>query len=164
MTHWHSSRRRAAGAGRQGGVSLVEVLVATVVLSLGLLGLAGLQASGLRVGQSSIYRSQAAQLAYDIVERMRVNVANAEEYEIALDAAAPSGSSVAAHDLQDWRQRLRSLPSGTGSVAVNGTQATVVVQWDDARGGGTLRGSSGDDAARQALRTAQFALTVQLAN
>ena len=73
----------------QAGVSLVEVLVAVVVLSIGLLGLAGLQASGIRVGQSSIYRSQAAQLAYDMVDRMRVNVASAGSYGIGLADATP---------------------------------------------------------------------------
>jgi type IV pilus assembly protein PilV len=149
-------------AGRQAGVSLVEVLVASVVLSIGLLGLAGLQASGLRAGQSSIHRSQAAQLAYDIVERIRVNVPDAAGYALALDEE-PEGTSVAARDLQDWRLRLRSLPSGTGSVVVDGTQVAVIVQWDDSRGAGALR-EAGDDSARQALSSAQFALTVQLSN
>jgi type IV pilus assembly protein PilV len=149
---------------RQRGVSLVEVLVASVVLSIGLLGLAGLQASGLRVGQSSIYRSQAAQLAYDIVERMRVNLANADDYVLALDAAPPGGNSVAERDLRDWRLRLQALPAGTGSVARDGSTVTVVVQWDDARGASALRGSAEDDAAHVALRTAQFQLSSRLAN
>jgi type IV pilus assembly protein PilV len=151
----------AVTTGRQRGVSLVEVLVASVVLSIGLLGLAGLQASGLRVGQSSIQRGQAAQLAYDIVERMRVNAAGASSYELALNSAAPEGTSVAARDLQDWRARLRVLPAGTGSIDVNGRQVTVVVQWDDSRGAGALRG---DDSAREAFRTAQFQLDAQLGN
>lgn len=149
---------------RQLGVSLVEVLVATVVLSIGLLGLAGLQASGMRVGQSSIHRSQAAQLAYDMVERMRVNVADAADYSLALSDAAPEGTSRAQRDLRDWRLRLRSLPGGTGSVAPNGSAVTVVVQWDDTRGAGVLRGSSGDDAARASMQTSQFQITAQLAN
>lgn len=158
------SESAAAWMGWQRGVSLVEVLVASVVLSIGLLGLAGLQASGLRVGQSSIHRSQAAQLAYDIVERMRVNSVGAAGYEIALNADAPDGTSVAARDLQDWRRRLRALPAGTGSIAVDGTQVTVIVQWDDARGAGALRGDGADEAAREALRAAQFQLVAQLGN
>ena len=137
----------------------MEVLVASVVLSIGLLGLAGLQASGLRVGQSSIHRGQAAQLAYDIVERMRVNAASAESYGLELNDAAPEGDSVAARDLRDWRIRLRLLPAGTGSIDVNGRQVTVVVQWDDARGAG-----SSEATAREALRTAQFQLEAQLGN
>ena len=159
-----SAHSVARSLGAQCGVSLVEVLVATVVLSIGLLGLAGLQAGGMRVGQSSIHRSQAAQLAYDMVERMRVNVANADDYVLTLADAAPSGTSRAQRDLQDWRLRLRSLPGGTGSVTVNGAEVTVVVQWDDTRGAGVLRGTTADDAARTALQTSQFQITAQLAN
>jgi type IV pilus assembly protein PilV len=129
-----------------------------------LLGLAGLQASGLRVGQSSIHRSQAAQLAYDMVERMRVNFAHAAAYDLALNEDAPSGTTLAERDLLDWRLRLRSLPGGTGSVAVDGPQVTVVVQWDDRRGAGVLRGSSADDAALATLQAAQFQITAQLAD
>jgi len=136
--------------------------VASVVLSIGLLGLAGLQASGLRVGQSSIHRGLAGQMAYDIVERMRVNAASASDYEIAIESSAPEGTSIAARDLQDWRARLRALPAGTGSVEVNGSEATVVVQWDDARGAGVLRDEGEDGAARELLRTAQFRLTARL--
>lgn len=137
------------------GVSLIEVLVAIVVLSIGLLGLAGLQASGMRVGQSSIHRTQAAQMAYDIVDRMRVNLPNAADYDIALTAAAPAvntcAGAVACLDLADWRGRLEAMmPAGTGSVAVNGSEVAVVVQWDDSRGAA-------------AASTAQFRLTAQLA-
>ncbi len=153
-----------AGPRRHAGVSLIEVLVAIVLLSLGLLGLAGLQASGVRVSQSSIHRSQAAQLAHDMIERMRANAVNASAYRIALGEAAPDCSGVAACDLRDWRLRLQSLPAGTGAVTVNGWQATVLVQWDDARGAGVLRGSAADDEARSALQTMQFEITAQLAN
>jgi len=50
---------------RQRGMTLIEILVAIVVLSVGLLGLAGLQLKGLQVNQGSIYRWQAAMLAED---------------------------------------------------------------------------------------------------
>lgn len=152
------------GRWQQRGVSLVEVLVASVVLSVGLLGLAGLQASGLRVGQSSIHRAQAAQLAYDVIERVRVNIANADAYSLALDEPPGEGTSVAARDLQDWRLRLRSLPNGVGSIAINGAEITVVVQWDDTRGAGSLREGDSEKQARTALRTSQFELVVRLTN
>ena len=162
-------KHRIAPAGikagrRQSGVSMVEVLVTTVVTSIGLLGLAGLQASGMRVEQGSIHRGQAAQLAYDMVDRMRANVASADDYALALGAATPEGTTRAERDLQDWRLRLRSLPAGTGSVALNGNAVTVVVQWDDSRGAGVLRGTESDDAARLAQQAAQFSITAQLAN
>lgn len=55
------------------GFTLVEVLVAVVILSVGLLGLAGLQATSLRSNHSGYMRSQATILAYDLVDRMRAN-------------------------------------------------------------------------------------------
>ena len=149
---------------RQAGLSLVEVLVALVLLSIGLLGLAGLQASGMRVGQGSIHRSQAAQLAHDMLERLRANVAHAGAYNLDLNDAAPDCSGVAACDLRDWRLRLQALPAGTGAVTVSGSQATVLVQWDDSRGAGVLRGSAADDAARTSLLATRLQITAQLAN
>jgi type IV pilus assembly protein PilV len=149
---------------RQEGLSLIEVLVAVVLLSIGLLGLAGLQASGMRVGQSSIHRSQAAQLAHDMIERMRADVADAGAYELELGAAAPPCAGVASCALRDWRLRLRVLPAGTGAVTVNGQQVTVLVQWDDSRGAGVLRGSAAADEARASLRTTQFRISATLAN
>ncbi|NOS87695.1 MAG: type IV pilus modification protein PilV [Methylococcaceae bacterium] len=55
------------------GFTLIEVLVAMVVLSIGLLGLAGLQATSLKSNQSAYHRSQATQLAYEMADRMRAN-------------------------------------------------------------------------------------------
>lgn len=55
------------------GFTLIEVLVTVVVVSIGLLGLAGLQINGLRANVSSEARSKATLLASDIIERMRAN-------------------------------------------------------------------------------------------
>ncbi|MDQ7072937.1 MAG: type IV pilus modification protein PilV [Gammaproteobacteria bacterium] len=55
------------------GFTLVEVLVTVVILSLGLLGLAGLQLSSLRDNTSAEQRGKAAQLVYDMVDRMRTS-------------------------------------------------------------------------------------------
>ncbi len=55
------------------GFTLIEVLVTIVVVSIGLLGLAGLQINGLRANMSSETRSKATMLANDIIERMRAN-------------------------------------------------------------------------------------------
>lgn len=83
---------------RQYGFTLVEAMVAMLVLSIGLLGLAGLQASGLRSSQGAYARSQAVVLAYDIAERIRANPAetdttagtNSSAYNIAM-GTQPSG-------------------------------------------------------------------------
>ena len=57
----------------QSGFTLIEVLITVLVVSIGLLGLAGLQISGLRANMGSEVRSNAAILANNIAERMRAN-------------------------------------------------------------------------------------------
>lgn len=64
----------------QGGTSLLEVLIAVVILSIGLLGLAGLQVASLRVNQGAMQRSQATILAYDMLDRMRSDVAFVQNF------------------------------------------------------------------------------------
>ncbi len=131
---------QSAAARRQAGAGLVEVLVAVVVLSIGLLGIAGMQLVSLRNNHSAWLRSEATVRAYDIMERMRANreQALAGGYDMALGAAAPSGSTIRDLDLQEWKQDLTVLPSGDGAVArivtPEQTLFTVTVQWDDSRG------------------------------
>lgn len=93
-------RRPPSPSADQRGATLIEVLVAMLVLSIGLLGLAGMQMTALKSNQSAYYRSQATVLAYDIIDRMRANRADALNgvYDIALQNQAcdpdlsPSGS------------------------------------------------------------------------
>lgn len=132
------SRVRVAAGMR--GFSLIEVLVSIVILSIGLLSVASLQISGLRVGQSSFYRAQAAQLATDMADRLRANLGAARTCELALTDATPtSPTTTCQRDLTEWRNRLRALPGGNGSVEPDLAQniVTITVQWDDSRGGGT---------------------------
>jgi type IV pilus assembly protein PilV len=126
---------------RQSGFTLLEVLIAIVVLSIGLLGLAGIMASSMRNNQSATHRTQASVLAYDIIDRMRANraAARAGGYNSAMSAGvcaagAPAGT-VQAQDVAGWRRQLAcALPEGKGSIAVAGGKAAVVIQWNDSRG------------------------------
>lgn len=128
----------------QRGFTLIEIMVAVVVLAIGLLGLAGLQATSLRFNSSAYLRSQATNLAYDIADRMRVNAVAARggAYDgVALQNTPPAcavvglAGTVANQDIQAWRNALTcTLPLGTGSIARNGRVFTITVQWDDSRG------------------------------
>lgn len=129
---------------RQQGFTLLEVLVAMVIVSIGLVGLAGLMMTSAKNNQSAYQRSQASWMAYDIIDRMRSNLtlAKSSAYNVAL-GSSPSGSTIAFTDLTQWKQQLSTaLPTGDGSVAVQGSLATVVVRWNDSRGLGTNSGGT----------------------
>jgi type IV pilus assembly protein PilV len=129
------------------GLSLIEVLITLLILSVGLLGMAGLQAMSLKNNNSAYHRTQANALAYDIVDSMRSNrdLALNGAYNMSVDPAilasapcAPSGSGNPKNDLAIWCANLwLLLPSGTGGVTC--TNATsiceVIVAWDDDRRG-----------------------------
>lgn len=126
------------------GLTLVEILVALLILSIGLLGLAGLQTLSLTFNTSAYYRTQATALAYGLADRMRANrpAALAGDYDAALldpapDCAAPNlDGSVPQDDIAIWRMALACrLPLGNGSVTRNGNEFTLSVQWDDDRDG-----------------------------
>jgi type IV pilus assembly protein PilV len=140
---------------RERGMTLVEALVALVVLSVGLLGVAGLQMSSLRNNHNAHLRSQATALAYDIMDRMRANrvAARAGEYNVAL-AGTIAGATLAATDVNAWRAALAAtLPAGNGAVnLVAGTnQVTITIQWSER----VIEGSNEN-------ATVQFVTTTQL--
>ncbi len=62
------------------GFTLVEVLVALVVIAVGMLGIAGLYVESLRAGRTSILRTNAIMLAGDMAERIRANPNAAADY------------------------------------------------------------------------------------
>ena len=64
----------------QGGFSLIEIMIAILVLAIGLLGFAMLQTMNLRFTQSANYRTQATNLAYDLLDQMRANRHDADDY------------------------------------------------------------------------------------
>ena len=142
---------------------MIEVLVSALILSVGLVGVAGLQALSLRANQSAYMRSQASALAYDLADRMRTNVAGAAAGFYAPAQAAqhtscstPTGCTPqqsAQNDIAEWNAALaRNLPMGGGFVCIDstphdgsspgdpqcdgaGTQTSVKIWWDDNRDG-----------------------------
>lgn len=121
---------------RQQGFTLLEVLVSMLIVSIGLLGLAGLTTTSLQNNQSAYQRSQATWLAYDMLDRMRANraVAVTGSYDTAF-STVPSGSTTAAQDLTQWKNTLAAaMPGGQGSIGRANGLVTVTIRWDDSRG------------------------------
>lgn len=134
--------RPLAACRPSGGFTLLEVLIALLILSVGLLGIAGLQLTGLRSNHSAYLRSQATILAYDLLDRLRANRAQAQSggYNITIAGASDlpsiSGSPTqAATDLNAWGSDLLALlPAAQASVAVAADNTVnVSVSWDDSR-------------------------------
>lgn len=131
------------------GFTLIEVLVTLLVLAVGLLGLAALQATGLRYNQSAYLRSQASIYAYSIIDSMRANRDSAESAGYNTDfgsTIAPvdcvnnvcSEGQMAGYDLGQWKDLLsENLPNGDGKItvasSVGGTIVTISIRWSDSR-------------------------------
>lgn len=144
------------------GFTLIEVMVAMVILAIGLLGMATLMTQSLQSSESAYSRGQATVLAYDIIDRMRANkvldpakpfqiyrvshATLANSYTLANPAACPNavcpadceGTQKATSDLTQWCATLNaSLPNllQTTSITRNGTNGyTVRVDWSEPGG------------------------------
>lgn len=152
------------------GFTLIEVLIALVILAVGLLGVAALMMTSLQSNQGAFQRSQASLLAYDIVERMRANRAQAtssNSYALATtttSVTAPScepcsPAQMAQIDISNWRAELgRSLPGATASItrSVAGSVSSyqISIFWEDA--GNALTRTNGSTV------TPSFSLRVDL--
>ena len=141
--------RRAAGFSC--GFSMIEVLVTMLIISLALLGTAGLQAYSMRLNQSGQFRTQAVFLVADLAERMEANKAGAVagNYVLANSSAANASSTacldaacvpaaLANFDLSQWQNAVAStLPQSSWTVTqiVSGNPSTydIVVSWVDRR-------------------------------
>lgn len=144
------------------GFSMIELLVALMVLSIGMLGIAALMVTSMRNAQSANQRTQAVNLAYEITDVIRANLNNAMYYHsvgfndpatACTQATRPASTYPVASesyqlDLQRWARDLcYQLPNGRGNVTVTPSTAVVAatgapyktyaiavsVCWDDVR-------------------------------
>jgi type IV pilus assembly protein PilV len=138
------------------GLTLIEVLVAILVMAIGLVGMAALQASTLKYQQGTVQRAKLAGLVSDFAERVRSNPTQApgmvvsspyllsQTWETAsgktsfpvtgcADADACTPADYAARDLAEWQQKVRdALPRGSAAVLASGNQGlNVVLMWSD---------------------------------
>ncbi len=140
---------------KQHGFTLVEVMVALVIFTISLLGLAGLQAAALRDNHLANQNTIATQLAEDMAERIRANPAGVSSGDYNAISAKPgaqdcygsscTSSQIAQMDAYQWFTAIQNLlPSGTGTVTANGDQFVITVMWDQERTGATGTSCSGD--------------------
>jgi len=154
---------------RQRGVSLIESLVAMLILALGVLGLAGLQAGTLAQARHANARAAAVQMANDLLERMQLNpmvravptgrASYQIDWGVHVDDAPDcqsgpcTGAQLARHDLSRWKRSWQTaLPGADARVFVSRTdprQLGVMLGWADAGttpfGQPPLPAAEGDD-------------------
>lgn len=148
-----SDNRRGSRAARraapQAGFSMIEVLVTLLIISLALLGTAGLQAYAMRMNQGGQFRTQAVFLVADLAERIEANkpAAVAGSYQVGNTnvAAAPSTvcvdaacgpTALAGFDLAQWENAVvAALPQSSWTIAHDGPANpityTITVGWVD---------------------------------
>ena len=115
----------------QRGFTLIEILVAFLILSVGLIGLAGLQLTGVKNTREAYHRTQATVLAADIMDRMRANLEQAEgagyngvvSGEVVTSCFASGGcnaADMAKNDIAEWRNAVaNTLPAGDAIVCLD---------------------------------------------
>lgn len=128
----------------QRGVSMIEVMVAILITSLGVLAMAGLLATSARFGKTAEFRSVSTLLAADIADRIRANKDGLVSYGLSnttLATAAPSevtcaapgvctAAEIAAIDLAEWEAALfKNLPSGTGHINLSDAANRMLDIW-----------------------------------
>jgi len=129
------SLKNSHSKSNQRGVTMIEVLIAVVVLSLGLLGMAALQGVSIQTNQSANFRTQATLLGQQLTDSIRSNrvnvspagvvTSNLANYNKALAAAIPSGNPVIRMQLQTFNEQLlKVLPTAQFSIAVTAANRT----------------------------------------
>lgn len=132
----------------QRGATLIEILVAVLILSFGLLGMAALQTRALQGNQSSLNRSQAVMLNNSMLDAMRIDRESAKGgtynmTDVCGPAGIGSGTSLADNNRRDWLTAARDNMGGSDDSPICGTISCTVnyvcsvkLTWDDSKSGG----------------------------
>ncbi len=132
----------------QQGVSLIESMIALIVISVGLLGIAALQLTAMSQNSSALNHSQAVWIAYDISDRVRANSGNGQfnayagidtnnSYNQDCLSQACTPQQMMTADAADWITMMNTLPGGRGMITNTATGLRVTVMWDDEGTGAT---------------------------
>ena len=168
-----------AATRRQRGISLIESLVAIVVMALGILGILGVQMRTLTDTSTTVRRAQAIRLIDDLSERMRVNpnaLLSIKDFESgysqkgstltasSCDSAACTSAEQVKYDLKQWKTTVeQTLPGGQASIFLapgetaeaNRRQLGVIIAWRENERAGTKT----DDIDASKFRAADGAFT-----
>jgi type IV pilus assembly protein PilV len=130
------ARVKAMSKQRQQGATMIEVLISILLLVFGMMGLAALQGAAIKSTGSSFSRSQAANLASDIADRIRANKRNAKNYVLSPTDEGPTGTEPHQKDLNKWLASVKgTLPEGKACIAYDQATKvlTTIVFWNDTR-------------------------------
>lgn len=140
--------------GKEKGFGLIEVLVSVVIVAIGLLGIAAMQAHSVRYNHSAQLRSTAITQASNMIDRMSANQQGVQEGQYNSISGTPSDpgcstcstAQIAQKDAHEWNTNNATLmPSGQGTVAAaGGSRYTITIRWDGNRTGATGTGCSGN--------------------
>ena len=143
MNAYKRGKRAPSVLGQMFGVTLLEVLIAVVILAIGFLGVAALQTQAVKATHSAAQKSEATMLAYLMLDAMRANrdAALAGAYNLtSMTCTPPSGGTLAGNDLRYWLVKAKEAlgESACGQVQCDGAgNCTVTLRWDDSRAGGS---------------------------
>lgn len=144
---------------RQAGVGLIEVLIAVLVLSIGFLGIAALQAKSLSTSNSSMARTQAVIESYSILDAMRADRVNAQagayNQTVTANNCSTLGGGLVSDQLSAWCSELgnnglgaSATTTGQVSCSTNG-DCTITITFDDSRAG--LGGANNQQVITRAM-------------
>lgn len=144
---------------QQAGVGLIEVLVAVLVLSIGFLGIAALQARSLSMNNSAMSHSMATIDSYSILDAMRADLNNAQGHAydgtVTANACPTTTGTLAQTQLAQWCKQLAAglgaSASTTGTISCAGSlgNCTVTVTYDDSKS----KSSAADTSGMQTVTT-----------
>jgi len=134
---------------RASGSTLIEVLVSVLVLSFGMLGMAGVQGVSLRGNQAAYYRTMATIYSADIIERMRANISAVQGggYDDVAGGATAScftaagclDVQLAAQDILDWSATVAAgFPLGAAVVCLDSTPTDGTAAANACDGAGSI--------------------------
>lgn len=139
----------------QRGVTLVESMIALLVISIGLLGIAALQITAMSQNTSALNHSQAVWITYNMSDRIRANkdviasydgIDTTGTYSQDCMASACTPAQMVTADAAEWATLVGTLPGGRGIIANVADGVLVTVMWDD-EGTGATGTNCGNDPA-----------------